>query len=272
MKVLNICSYRFIDHGIDKLGRHLYGLQEVVERGHKTLLTLCVEARADDPPPAVETGEPPPSPPSFTGPSLAPEVDLPLAPVERRFGRAGQVVLSSNFGLSGYSSRYSNSGAHFSGITVGPGIDMFVLDHLSIGADLAFTRVETTGYAADGGLYTARATQLSAGARLALNVPLGAHLSWWPRVTAGYKTTHEEEPLPSGPLTPSSAGPATGVTNARGAFVVVYAPLLVHPVAHFFLGFGPSMTRDLGRTASVAVRPVHDQTSLGAYALVGGWL
>ena len=219
--------------------------------------------------------EPPPSPPSFTfAPSApsAPPADAPEGPVERRFGRGGQVVLSSNFGLSGYSSRYSSSEAHFSGITVGPGIDVFVVDHLSLGVDLAFGRADSTGYAADGALYTSRATHLSAGARVAVDVPLGAHLSWWPRVTAGYKTTHEEEPLPSGPLTPSSAGPATGVTNARGAFVVVYAPLLVHPVAHFFLGFGPTMSRDLGRTASVAVRPVHDQTTLGAYALVGGWL
>ena len=241
-------------------------------------LTLSADARADDPPPAVETEEPPPSPPSFTVPPIAPiapiapQADAPMVPVERRFSRAGQVVVSSNFGLSGYSSRYSSSGAHFSGITVGPGIDLFVLDHVSIGADLAFTRADSTGYAADGGLYTSQVTQLSAGARVAMNVPLGAHLSWWPRVTVGYRSTHEEEPLPSGPFTPPGAAPPTGVTNARGAFVVVYAPLLVHPVSHFFLGFGPSMTRDLGRTASGAVRSVHDQTALGAYALVGGWL
>jgi hypothetical protein len=235
------------------------------------LLTFAADARADDPP-AVEAGEPSPSPPSFAAPQIAPQADSPRVPVERRFGRAGQVVLSSNFGLSGSSTRYSNSGARFSGLTVGPGIDLFILDHLSIGLDLTFTRADSTGYAADGGLYTASVTQLSAGARVAMDVPLGAHLSWWPRLTVGCKSTHEEEPLPSGPLTPDGGAPATGVTNARGAFVVVYAPLLVHPAPHFFVGFGPVMARDLGRTASVAVHPVHDQTSLGAYALVGGWL
>ena len=229
------------------------------------LALSSVDARADDPPPVVDAGEPPPSSPSLTAPSPAAEEEAPPVPVERRFGRAGEVVLSSAFGLSGYSSRYSSSEAHFTGITLSPAIDVFVVDHLSVGADVTYSRSDSLGYAPSGALYSTQATQLSAGARIAVDVPLGAHVSWWPRLTLGYQTSHDEEPAPTDAAT-------TAVTRTRGPFVVVYAPLLIHPVPHFFLGFGPILSRDLGRTASVAVRPVHDQTVLGAHLVVGGWL
>ncbi len=196
----------------------------------------------------------------------APNADTPT-PVAR-FGSAGQLVLGSNFGFSGYSSNYSGSDAHFSGYSVAPGLDVFVLDNLSVGADLSVSHSTSTGYGPTGALSTTASTRLGAGARVAWNVSFSPRFSWWPRLTVGYSTSRVEEPYPSD----APAGLGTAVTQQHGGYAVVYAPLLLHPVAHFFVGFGPYVSRGLGQTASNALRPVHDATSAGAYVLVGGWL
>ncbi len=200
--------------------------------------------------------------------------DLPLVPIRRAFGRPGDVVLSSVFTLVGSSTRFSHSDAKFSGYTLGPAIDIFVARHVSVGVDLTVSHSDDTGYyQGSSALYESISTRWSAGARLAIDVPLSWMVSWWPRLTLGYAATHTEEPVATGGAYDGNPTPPVnvGVTDSHGAYVVLYAPLLLHPVSHFFVGFGPYVSRDLGRTASTSAYAVSDQTSVGAFVVIGGW-
>ena len=50
-----------------------------------------------------------------------------------------------------------------------------------------------------------------------------------------------------------------------------YAPLMIHPASHVFIGFGPTFSHDLVRAAD-RVGPDNLATTIGAGLLVGGWL
>ena len=96
-------------------------------------------------------------------------------------------------------------------------------------------------------------------------------VSFWPRLFGGISTESvTQSPVPGGFST--SRG---GITLPKGdygetaAWIEVYAPLLIHPAPHFFVGFGPDVfidvIHDVGGTEN---RRVY----WGATSLVGGWL
>jgi len=49
----------------------------------------------------------------------------------------------------------------------------------------------------------------------------------------------------------------------------VFAPILIHPAAHFFLGLGPEMFRDISHSVDSVS---NKRTFYGVSSVVGGWL
>jgi hypothetical protein len=59
-----------------------------------------------------------------------------------------------------------------------------------------------------------------------------------------------------------------GDSRESAIFTYFYAPILLHPVSHFFLGFGPSLYVDLAHTVNDMP---NRRTALGASSTLGGW-
>jgi hypothetical protein len=89
-------------------------------------------------------------------------------------------------------------------------------------------------------------------ARVGYDFPLGELFSFWPKAGLGL-ATHSQ-----------SDGP-----TANRLFVHAFAPFLVHPAPHFFLGLGPRAERDL--SSKWDGRDANRGTDIGITSVVGGW-
>jgi hypothetical protein len=175
----------------------------------------------------------------------------------------------SSIGVS--SSSWDHSDAGGLSATFAPGLDYFFVPNVSLGLDMDVAYSDTRGYGADGSLVETRATAVAAGPRLGLNVPMGRIASFYPQITTGLESTRTTESLVSGP-TLSIAG-ATGypTTTRFGPWIKVYAPVLFHPVPHFFLGAGPYLFREFG-PAQGGPQVGDQRTVLSAAFVLGGTL
>jgi len=191
----------------------------------------------------VPEPEPPPVATPSPEPDEAPEVE-PVPEPEVAFGEPGQWVIvagSTNGAVS--SSSFSNSDAHFFSVGGELGVDRFVLRHFSLGIDVAASHGDRKGYNATS-LTETKSTSFSGGVRLGFDVPFGRLFSWYPRLTLGLSTLHSDTHtidvfVPRGGAPPSSA-------SRIGPWFNLYAPILVHPVPHFFVGLGPRIEHDFG--------------------------
>ena len=109
------------------------------------------------------------------------------------------------------------------------------------------------------------------GVAVGVNVPLGDWVSFWPRVFGGVWT----ESITQSPVPRAFSLSRDGITLPQGDYretalwFEIYAPLLIHPAPHFFVGFGPDFFIDLVHD----VGPTENRrTYWGATSLVGGWL
>jgi len=80
---------------------------------------------------------------------------------------------------------------------------------------------------------------------------LSDYFSLWPRLSVDFTELNE---------TGQSAGVATAVLNESGVAIELYVPVLLHPVPHFFIGFGPYA--EAGSPSGEVV---------GAKLTLGGW-
>ena len=102
------------------------------------------------------------------------------------------------------------------------------------------------------------------GFRAGYNIPMSRRWSFWPRLGLG---------LDNAPRTVAYGGgtgylePATVVY--RTVSLDVYAPFVVHPNAHFFVGFGPRLTLPVYAHANNTVNPI-SETTFAAQLLLGG--
>jgi hypothetical protein len=193
------------------------------------------------------------------------------APSSARFGTQGQLVLggASNVGVS--STTYDSTEASNLRVVFSPNLDYFVLANLSIGLDIDLSYTDSKGYGADSSLVETKTTSLGAGPRFGWNIPLGESLSWWLTGTLGLESIQTTQSLPNGGGTISVASSAGAPSTSKvGPYIDAYAPLLLHPVPHFFLGAGPSIFHEF---AALQGGPnVGDQrTSYGASFVVGGY-
>ena len=201
-----------------------------------------------------ETGGAAPSPPD---------------PSERlRFGDSGEVVLSND--LDAFIHSVSRSGTPASTLNggVGGSVDYFAAPHVSIGGALSLTGSSGNGFdGSTGAPVQYNDTQWMVWLRLGVGLPILPWLSFYPvgEIGFGGQTYNETE---------------NGAQNqSSGALVAVslYAPLLVHPAPHAFIGFGPGIYQDLSAQYTDPALPnspsiQNRETTLSLSLVVGGWI
>lgn len=214
------------------------------------------------PEPASAPGSAPPAS-SDEAPVVAPSAPEPLAP---RFGSPGEVLLTSGLEIGFRWTSFDESPATFRSAVFSPGIDVFVVRDLSVGLDVDLRVSENTGYAADGSLNETKFTSVGAGPRVGFNVRLGPLLSFYPRLTFGYRSIHRNDHAAEdrpGPVQPPDTSSTSGA-----AWLALFTPLLFHPAPHFFLGLGPSFYREVGKTGATAIG---EGTTVAAQTVIGVW-
>jgi hypothetical protein len=210
-------------------------------------LTATATAAAQYPPPALPAPPAPgygysypPSPPSYM-------------PPRPRFGSQGQLAISGDANADFLGRSVSNNGGSSWEFNLHPAADYFVIQGLSIGGFLDYTHTSTSSSDALGHSTTDTTDSFGIGARVGYNIPFSDALSWWPK--GGLEFVHT-----------SNAGAGSVLT------LVLFAPLLYHPVSHFFFGLGPIVSTDLSSS------PTNGQpgdgpkfTTYGVAFTIGGW-
>jgi len=98
---------------------------------------------------------------------------------------------------------------------------------------------------------SSRSERARAAPRIGYDLTLGDHFSLWPVAHMAYGESWFEG------------------TTGQGLSVGGYAPVLYHPVAHLFFGFGPNVSY----STSVGSTPQgNSQTQYGIALSFGGWL
>jgi hypothetical protein len=139
------------------------------------------------------------------------------APAGTVFGGAGQVAVSTDFSLAFVHENETST------LLLAPAVDYFFLPQLSLGGQVLFS------YSSSGDVSR---TMVGIGPRVGYNIPLTPMFSLYPR--AGFAFTHVTDSAQAGPVDVSRSA------NYLGLFL--YAPFLFHPVPHFFIGLGPSLS------------------------------
>jgi len=186
--------------------------------------------------------------------------DEPTAPPSH-FGDAGQVALHLNEGMT------VSTGDLLSGPQVQ--LDYFVTDHLSLGV-MAGADWYSNSAISNGG----HSVIFRVGPRVGYDIPLSAHVSFWPQIGVDFRSDHESSSYTSTAISPVGGGSVTTTTSSTTtafAFVAT-APLLIHPTPGFFIGAGPALYTDISnKTSSGSVSNDNGkQTSLGLMATLGG--
>ena len=163
------------------------------------------------------------------------------------FGGRGQLAISTDAGL--YVSTTSTSGVDGSTtrLTLRPAVDYFVFNNISAGGVIGLDYTSTSG---------AHTTTFAIGPRVGYNFAFAERFSFWPKLGFSYSSSSTSvavEPTPPG-------------TSASGNHFAlnVFAPVMFHPVQHFFVGFGPALDTDLTGDAK--------QTTIAGRLTVGGYL
>ena len=231
-----------------------------------TLVFAAPDARAQQ---GWDFFDKPPPLPRWTETGATPE-PRPLEAAAPRFGAKGEFVVTGGSNISISSEQYSASPASAFSATFSPGLDYFVAPNLSIGvtADIAYS--DNQGYDASGNLFASKTTTLTAGPRIGFNVPFGEYLSWYPRIAFGLVNERTDEQLVTAAANPNGASFVTSSGSATGAWADVFAPILIHPARHFFLGVGPKFSHDfthLEGTSTITGQP----TTISGQFVIGGW-
>lgn len=199
-----------------------------------SLIPTVAQAQPRDPPPMSAT-----------------EKTTANGPAER-FGRQGQIALSSDAALTIQSS--STSGVPGSTMTVSlhPAADYFVMQSISLGGFIGFD------YAKTGDNHSSR---VGIGPRIGYDLSLSDLVSVWPKVGFSYSSTSTTISLPTG-----QPGVTAGATSSSSASSLnLFVPLMFHPAPHFFAGFGPFLDTDLGGDLKTTVYGV--KLTVGGYLL-----
>ncbi len=163
------------------------------------------------------------------------------------FGERGQLTISSDAGLSISSTSTSGVDGSTTKLTLRPALDYFVVNNVSVGGFVGLDYTSTSG---------AHATTFAIGPRVGYNFAFAERFSFWPKLGFSYSSssTTIDTPVP----------PATASISGNHLALNVFAPVMFHPVQHFFLGFGPALDTDLTGDAK--------QTAIAGRLTIGGWL
>jgi hypothetical protein len=196
------------------------------------------------------------------------------APVEgapeprvRRFGDAGEVVFSNEISLSGSAAWFAGTPSRSSSFGVGLGVDCFVTDRLSLGVYGSGSRGSSTSIdPTTSGEVTSTSTGWAIAGRVGVDLPLADRVSFWPRLS-----------LSAGEQSITIQETSTLLNDAHFVTIGLFAPVLVHPATHVYVGLGPTLASDLSRNIDVgngfATSNVSNKSSsIGIGSTVGGWL
>jgi hypothetical protein len=165
------------------------------------------------------------------------------------FGDQGQLVISSDAGLSISNTSISGVDDSTTQILLRPAIDYFVIDYLSLGGFVGVEHTSTGG---------SNATSFSIGPRVGYDIPLSNRVSVWPKVGFSYASTSVETDI-------EVPGPDPEVDASNSTLQLnLFVPILFQPVNHFFLGFGPALDVDLTGDAKA--------TTIAGRLTLGGWM
>jgi hypothetical protein len=175
-----------------------------------------------------------------------------------KFGARGQLAVSVGLPLTGEAPQLGivhastgMGGGSSTVLAIEPSADYFIAPNLSIGGLIGIRYVSTTAPA--GALsISGNSTTVMAEVRVGYNLALGETLSLWPRIGIGY----------------SHASAGQLIDSAYSVPLVAFAPLLWHPVRHFFLGAGPIFTTALVERSGGLDQP--KTTDIGIQADLGG--
>jgi hypothetical protein len=199
------------------------------------------------------------------GPSAGAPAEGDAAPRPvRRFGDQGVFSLGSDISVAASHTDYAGTSSSTTSATFSPGFDYFVSDHFSMGIGVTASYGSASGTdPTTGGAVSSSRTGFGIAPRIGANVPIGASLSFYPRVSLGYGYSKDTETSSAGQNSPSE----------EYGWFGLYAPLLVHAAPHFYVGFGPSATTDISHSFAYPGGSVSNKgTSFGAGLTVGGWL
>lgn len=164
------------------------------------------------------------------------------------FGARAQVTISSDAGLSLSNTSTSGVDGTTTTLTLRPAVDYFVFNNVSVGGFLGLDYASAAG---------AHSTTFAIGPRLGYNLSFSGLFSFWPKLGVSFSSSSISG---SALVAPGSSNGADGNHLALNLF----APVMCHPVQHFFLGFGPALDTDLTGSAK--------QTIIAGRLAIGGWL
>lgn len=167
-----------------------------------------------------------------------------------------------------------SSAEHFTTFYIAPALDYFIIDKLSIGGELLFAHISHNHDETDNNT-TVTTGQPSVdvfgiAARVGYNIDFGKHFGIWPRAGIGFRYAHQG--LPGG-----------GDGSVNWLYFNIDAPVLWHPVDHFYVGVGPGVSFALtksetynqnvggGGTVSVTTSPYGTYSIRILNAIIGGW-
>jgi len=173
-----------------------------------------------------------------------------------RFGERGQWVLDNRFALAAVHSGPQGGGPDYSanGIRLAPSAAIFVSRRFSVGLGLDLQR-QSIWF--EGSQLHSQLTRAAVVPRIGYALLLGEHFAVWPEV--GVRVGRNWS---------SQWGSQTSSWTSTDVGLLVTAPVLWHPVSHFFLGVGPSFSYDFGAAESQALKPAY--SSVGLTSLIGG--
>jgi hypothetical protein len=189
------------------------------------------------------------APPAATSTETAPPVVATSMSAAGNFGLLSQIVISGDLQFD--ISRSSTGDSDSTTVLIQPALDYFVAPNFSVGGMLAFGSGSSSFMGEEG----ADVTILGIGARGGFNLPLADAISLWPRLSLSYVN-----------MSFSSGG-----SDASGYSIPldIFAPVLWHPAAHFFIGVGPVFSTEL--VNKVEGESQDKTTSFGLQSTVGGY-
>lgn len=173
----------------------------------------------------------------------------------RVFSLAGHLAISSDAGFEISNTSISGQDGSTTSIELRPAVDYFIIDNVSLGGFLGF---DYTNQAGDSGHTTA----FSIGPRFGYNIPFAEILSVWPKVGLSYAHTSITQKTTD----VVNGAPVVSDTSqsADSLALNLFVPVMVHPVEHFFIGFGPAFDLDLTGD--------NKATTIAGRLTIGGWL
>lgn len=174
-----------------------------------------------------------------------------------QFAEPGQWVLDDRFALYAAHGGPVDTDHDYSanGVRFAPSAAVFVARRFSVGLGLQLER-QWTWF--EGSKLHGALNRVAVIPRVGYALPLGSHFDLWPEV--GVRLGENSQ---------SQSGSQTSKYNSTDVELLVTAPVLWHPVPHFFVGAGPTFNYDFFGDQSHSLRPAY--SSLGLTSLIGGY-